>query len=160
METQALTELGTLIGTLAKARAKTSEGTWIQATHIDEPRAICTAERPQESVLGVDGDGMAIFPHVDDAAFVVLAHQMVPKLEEAVLGAQANNAVLVKALRDLAGATDRVLELLTFIAEARQASASRTNAADALRALLRSTDDKAPSIWAEKIIAQAEQGPG
>lgn len=46
---------------------------WMQATHIEEPRAIVACARRNHSLLGIDRDGMAVFDRADDAAFVVRA---------------------------------------------------------------------------------------
>lgn len=46
---------------------------WMQAHHIDEPRAIVASARPMHSLLGLDRDGMAIFDSEADAALVVEA---------------------------------------------------------------------------------------
>jgi len=57
-----------------------SAGPWMQAHHIDEPRAIVPRSRPNHSLLAVDRDGMAIFDRAEDAAFTVAAREDIPAL--------------------------------------------------------------------------------
>lgn len=66
MDTAALADLGAL------ADAATARP-WMQARHIDEPRAIVAQSRPMHSLLGLDRDGMAIVDREADAAFIVAA---------------------------------------------------------------------------------------
>lgn len=53
---------------------------WQQATHIDEPRALVSADRPMVSLLGLDRDGMAIFEDAEDCAVAVAARNALSDL--------------------------------------------------------------------------------
>lgn len=52
---------------------------WVQAHHIDEPRAIVSADDMTRSLLALDRDGMAIFDRVEDARFAVAARDGWPR---------------------------------------------------------------------------------
>jgi len=57
-------------------------GPWLQATHVDEPRAICAARSMRSSLLGLDRDGMAILDDEADAALIVALRNAAPALLE------------------------------------------------------------------------------
>lgn len=68
----------------ARERAATKRP-WRDGTHVGEPKAICAAEKPAESLLMLDR-GMAIFERAEDAAFTVHARDDVPDLVAEVEG--------------------------------------------------------------------------
>ena len=53
---------------------------WMQAHHIEEPRAIVTEARRMLSLLGNDNDGMPIVFRAEDAALIVAAVNALPAL--------------------------------------------------------------------------------
>lgn len=67
-----------------RLRALDREATpdWIQAVHVEEPRAIVSIHTTRESLLAVDADGMAIFDRPADAAVACAARNaLVPLLD-------------------------------------------------------------------------------
>lgn len=72
-----------------------TSGPWMQATHVDAPEALVTKARPNESLLGLDVDGMAIFMNKHDCAMVAAARDA-DRLASALIEAEA----LIRSLRD------------------------------------------------------------
>lgn len=69
---------------VAREKAATA-GEWLTGDHVGEPRALCAAATPLDSLLGLDRDGMAIVDRKEDAAFIVGARNdmadMLAKIE-------------------------------------------------------------------------------
>jgi hypothetical protein len=61
---------------LAICDAATPE--WRQGHHVGEPLALCAAATPDESLLGLDKDDMAIFWRAEDAAAAVNCRNRLP----------------------------------------------------------------------------------
>ena len=51
---------------------------WQQGHHVGEPKALCSARAPDDSLLMLDKDGMAIFWRVADAEAAVTARNRLP----------------------------------------------------------------------------------
>lgn len=65
----------------ALREASPTKGRWLQAFHIDEPRAIVDATRRMHSMLGLDSDGMAIFNEPGDASLACAAGDLTETVE-------------------------------------------------------------------------------
>lgn len=76
---------------------------WLQAAHVDEPRAVCAAESPSDSILSLDADGMAVFLREEDAAVAIAARNALPQLIVALDQADVDLAELRAQLRDAQG---------------------------------------------------------
>ena len=57
---------------------------WQQGHHVGEPKGLCSAQSPDESLLMLDKDGMAIFWKEADAAAAVTARNRLPVYIEAM----------------------------------------------------------------------------
>jgi len=57
---------------------------WQQGHHVGEPKALCSAQSPDESLLMLDKDGMAIFWKEPDAAAAVTGRNRLPVYIEAM----------------------------------------------------------------------------
>lgn len=60
--------------------AKATAGPWLQAVHVDEPRALVSITNMQRSLLALDSDDMAIVGTEADAAFIAHARADIPDL--------------------------------------------------------------------------------
>ncbi len=80
---------------------------WMQAHHIEEPRAIVTEARRMLSLLGNDNDGMAIVFRAEDAALIVAAVNALPALLAALRTLAAQHAADVAAAVDAASRSMR-----------------------------------------------------
>ena len=56
---------------------------WQQGHHVGEPKGLCSAQSPDESLLMLDKDGMAIFWKEADAAAAVTGRNRLPVYIEA-----------------------------------------------------------------------------
>ncbi len=79
---------------------------WMQAHHIEEPRAIVTEARRMLSLLGNDNDGMPIVFRAEDAALIVAAVNALPALLAALRTLAAQHAADVAAA--VAGERERI----------------------------------------------------
>lgn len=61
---------------LAICRAATQQ--WRQGRHVGEPKAICSASSPLDSLLSLDKDGMAVFLKEEDAEAAVACVNRLP----------------------------------------------------------------------------------
>lgn len=86
------------------ARAAEASPEWIQAAHIGEPRAIVSAPRRMENLLGLDSDGMAIFQRAEDAHFAAAARTDVPTAAATMLDLAARLERTTRALLELTSA--------------------------------------------------------
>ena len=98
-----------------EGHANAATPAWTLALHIDEPRAIVSADDMSVSLLALDRDGMAIFDRVEDARFAVEAREIVPRL-----------------LADLRRAHARIAELEAQIAATAEAHREDQRRADEL----------------------------
>lgn len=92
--------------------ARKATPAWTQALHIDEPRALVSADDMNRSLLGLDRDGMAIFDRAEDARFAAEARDGWPRDAARVAALCARVTALEEALTealDLAAeATDTI----------------------------------------------------
>lgn len=91
-----------------------TKGPWLQAHHVDEPRALIAADRPAESLLALDRDGMAIMDKVADAAFIASARSDVPALLDDLDAAEREIETLRAVAAAWAGEAAEHLDLLIF----------------------------------------------
>ena len=107
---------------------------WMQAHHIEEPRAIVTEARRMLSLLGNDNDGMPIVFRAEDAALIVAAVNALPALLAALRTLAAQHAADVAAA--VAGERERAVAVCRAVADGWE-RASTTAKVDTGLALIR-----------------------
>lgn len=78
---------------------------WRQGHHVGEPKALCAAADPDESLLMLDKDGMAIFWKEADAVAAVHCRNRLPAYIAAAEEAQQTIAAEIENLRQERRAT-------------------------------------------------------
>lgn len=89
------------IGRVEQAATK---GPWCQAIHVNEPRALVSSMKMGTSLLSIDLDGMAIVDRAEDAQFIVVARNILPRLLAEVMERRRDDAKWIKladAIKDV-----------------------------------------------------------
>jgi hypothetical protein len=108
-----------------RLHAAATPGPWITGDHVGEPRALCAAATPDESLLGLDRDGMAIVlgsslaQGKNDAAFIAAARLLLPKMAAHLAAFKAAGAGMTTPWNSAAEEGDETARLVAAFATLR-----------------------------------------